>query len=111
MSDSHSSSELAFIVDIVIKVGMEADFEALSAQTAKSARAEEGCRMYQYFRDREDPRRFTLVERFRDEAAFIEHGKRLREELGPPPEGQAFGLPERVSRFFESMSFRRVDIA
>jgi quinol monooxygenase YgiN len=44
-------------------------------ELALAARAEPGCRLFQPTVDRDDPRAFTILEIYDDEAAFLAHGE------------------------------------
>ena len=55
------------------KAGEEARIAALLGEFVPRARQEPGCIQFIAHRDLEDPRRFVLVEEYRDHAAFLDH--------------------------------------
>jgi quinol monooxygenase YgiN len=54
----------ALVIQIYIKVGTEAKFEAAAAKAAKATLAEKGCLAYEFHRDLEKPGHYTLIERW-----------------------------------------------
>jgi quinol monooxygenase YgiN len=55
--------------------GEEQRVGEILAQLARAARTEPGCRLFQPAVDRDDPRAFTILEIYDDEAAFVAHGE------------------------------------
>ncbi len=61
------------VVQIHVKPGTEAKFEATAAKTVKATVAEKGCLGYGLHRDLEKPGHYTLVERWKGLAALRKH--------------------------------------
>jgi quinol monooxygenase YgiN len=62
------------VVRMKTKEGEENHAAELARQLADASREEPGCEAYVPCRDPEDPRSFLFYERYRDKAAFEEHG-------------------------------------
>ena len=65
------------VVLAVTWVAKEGEADAVGrplAQAIPLSRAEPGCLQYDVYRDRDDPNRFFLFERYVDEAALEAHG-------------------------------------
>jgi quinol monooxygenase YgiN len=62
------------VVRMKAKEGEEDHAVELARQLADASREEPGCEAYVPCRDPEDPRSFLFYERYRDKAAFEEHG-------------------------------------
>jgi quinol monooxygenase YgiN len=63
----------ALVIQIAIKPGAEAKFEAAAAKAAKASLRDEGCLAYEFSRDLEKPGRYVLVERWTGLAALRKH--------------------------------------
>jgi quinol monooxygenase YgiN len=63
----------ALVIQIAIKPGAEAKFEAAAAKAAKASLGDEGCLTYQFNRDLERPGRYVLIERWTGLAALRKH--------------------------------------
>ncbi len=90
---------LTIIFDVTVKDGLEEEFAELAKQMMRSTRAlDEGCITFVWHRQPDDPRKFTLYEQWRDEAAVNAHLARLLAEIGR----------ERFFAFFEKTSAQRL---
>jgi quinol monooxygenase YgiN len=63
------------IVRMKAQEGNEERAAQLMAELAATTREEPGCEAYVPCRETEDPSSFTIFERYRDQAAFEEHGQ------------------------------------
>jgi quinol monooxygenase YgiN len=63
----------AIVIQIYIKPGAAAKFEAAAAKAAKASRADEGCLAYDFHRDLEKPSHYTLIERWTGIASLRKH--------------------------------------
>jgi quinol monooxygenase YgiN len=63
----------ALVIQIAIKPGSEAKFEAAAAKAAKASQGDEGCLVYQFNRNLEKPGRYVLVERWTSLTALRKH--------------------------------------
>ena len=78
------------IVRMKAQEGNEEQAAQVMAELAASSLEEPGCEAYVPCREAEDPRSFAIFERYRDRAAWEEHGKTEHfERLGP---GRLFPL-------------------
>jgi quinol monooxygenase YgiN len=74
----------------------------LMAELAQASREEAGCEAYVPCREAEDARSFAIFERYRDQAAFEEHGQ--TEHFQRIAVGELFPLLESRERvFFETV--------
>jgi len=63
-----------FIATLVIKPGMEAEFERLQRELSElTHESEPGTRVYDVLKSRTKPRTYVVYGRFQDEAAFTLH--------------------------------------
>jgi quinol monooxygenase YgiN len=63
----------ALVIQIAIKPGAEAKFEAAAAKAAKASQGDEGCLAYEFNRDLEKPGHYVLVERWTGLTAIRKH--------------------------------------
>jgi quinol monooxygenase YgiN len=61
------------LVNVHVKPGAVAAFEAATEQNASNSRREPGCVRFDVLRQRDDPARFVLVEVYRDADAAAAH--------------------------------------
>ena len=61
------------IVDIKVKQGSEEAFLAATLENARASNREPGIARFEVLRDPEDPRRFRLIEAYRDAEAPARH--------------------------------------
>ena len=90
------------IVRMKAQEGNEERAVQVMAELAAASRDEPGCEAYVPCRETEDPRSFAIFERYRDQAAFEEHGRTEHfQRLGV---GELFPLMESRERvFFETV--------
>jgi quinol monooxygenase YgiN len=69
------NSPFTLVIQIHVKAGTEATFEAAAAKTAKATVAEKGCQGYDFHRHLEKPGHYILIERWAGLAALREHLK------------------------------------
>jgi quinol monooxygenase YgiN len=86
------------IVRMTAQAGNEERAAEIMAELAAASRAEPGCEAYEPCRAAEDPRSFAIYERYRDQAAFEEHGQ--TEHFQRLAAGELFGLMESRERVF-----------
>ncbi len=65
--------QLVCVASFVAKNGKEDELAKALAGLMPLTRREEGCIRYELNRNLENPRRFTMVEKFNDDAAFEVH--------------------------------------
>lgn len=65
--------EMTCIAIIVAKAGQEDNLKDLLQNLIEPTRNEPGCISYDMYQGHKEPRLFTMVEKFKDEAAFKEH--------------------------------------
>jgi quinol monooxygenase YgiN len=76
-------NEPSAIVTIVARAGREDELQALLAQMAEVALADDGAEAYDVHRSRSEPSTYFIYERYRDAAAFKTHRANTRlTELG-----------------------------
>jgi quinol monooxygenase YgiN len=63
----------ALVIQIAIRPGVEAKFEAAAAKAAKASLGDEGCLAYAFNRNLEKPGHYVLVERWSGLAALRKH--------------------------------------
>lgn len=69
-----SQAKIAFISRMTVKEGREADFERLAAQLTEQVSANEpDTLVYRFFKLRDGPRRYAVLEAFPSEAAEEAH--------------------------------------
>jgi quinol monooxygenase YgiN len=61
------------VVAWIAKLGEEAEVERILQTMIPHTRAEPGCLRYEVLRSIEDPRRFLLIESYKDDAALQAH--------------------------------------
>jgi quinol monooxygenase YgiN len=90
------------VVRMRAKEGEEERAVELALELAAASREEPGCEAYVPCRNLEDPRSFLFFERYRDKAAFEEHGASDHfQRLAP---GGLFELMESRERtFYETL--------
>jgi quinol monooxygenase YgiN len=86
------------VVRMKAKEGEDDRAVALARRLADASREEPGCEAYVPCRDPEDPRAFLFYERYRDKAAFEEHG--ASEHFKELALGGLFELMESRERTF-----------
>ena len=95
---------MAYVLIVRMKAqeGNEGRAVEIMEELAAASRAEPGCEAYEPSREVEDPGSFAIYERYRDQAAFEEHGQSEHfQRLGA---GELFGLMESRERvFYESI--------
>jgi quinol monooxygenase YgiN len=90
------------IVRMKAEEGNEGRAAQVMAELAEASRAEPGCEAYVPCRETEDARSFAIFERYRDVAAFEEHGQ--TEHFQRLAVGELFPLLESRDRvFFETV--------
>jgi quinol monooxygenase YgiN len=90
------------IVRMKAQEGNEDEAAQLMAELAQASREERGCEAYVPCRETEDPRSFAIFERYRDQAAFEEHGQ--TEHFQRIAVGELWPLLESRERvFFETV--------
>jgi quinol monooxygenase YgiN len=91
---------MSFVLIVRMKAaeGNEAHAAEVMAELAEASRAEPGCEAYVPCRDPEDASSFVIFERYRDKAAFEEHG--ATEHFQRLAAGELFGLLESRDRTF-----------
>ncbi len=91
---------LTILFDVTVKEGREDEFAELAKEMMRGTHAhDDGCAAFVWHRQADDPRRFTLYEQWRDQAAVDAHLARLLGEIGR----------DRMFGFFEHTSARRLD--
>jgi quinol monooxygenase YgiN len=90
------------VVRMRAQEGNESRAVEVMRELAEASLTEPGCDAYVPCRDPEDPRSFVLFERYRDKAAWEEHGRTEHfQRLGA---GELFGLMESRERsVFETL--------
>jgi quinol monooxygenase YgiN len=75
-----------FIATLVVKQGMEPEFERLQKKLSELTHAHEsGTLVYDVIKSRSKPRTYVVYARFKDEAAFQAHqASSFHDELVPP---------------------------
>lgn len=86
------------VVRLQAQEGNEERAAQLMTELAAASNAEPGCEAYVPCRETEDPRSFVIYERYRDKAAFEEHG--ATEHFQRLAAGELFGLMESRERVF-----------
>jgi quinol monooxygenase YgiN len=86
------------VVRMTAQEGNEEHAAQVMTALAEASRAEPGCEAYVPCRAVDDPRSFTIFERYRDEAAFAEHG--ATEHFQRLALGELFPLMESRERVF-----------
>ena len=90
------------IVRMKAQEGNEEQAAQVMAELAASSLEEPGCEAYVPCREAEDPRSFAIFERYRDQAAFEEHGQ--TEHFQRIAVGELWPLLESRERvFFETV--------
>jgi quinol monooxygenase YgiN len=90
------------IVRMKAQEGNEDRAAQLMAELARATREESGCEAYVPCRETEDTRSFAIFERYRDQAAFEEHGQ--TEHFQRIAVGELWPLLESRERvFFETV--------
>jgi quinol monooxygenase YgiN len=90
------------IVRLTARVGEEERVAQVISELAEATRDEPGCEAYVPCRETEDPRCFAIFERYRDPAAFEQHGK--TEHFQRLAVGELWTLLESRDRvFFETV--------
>jgi quinol monooxygenase YgiN len=74
-SVSSVAMEYVVIARWTALAGEEQRVRRILSELTPAVRAESGCRLFQPAVDRDDPRAFTILEIYDDEAAFVAHGK------------------------------------
>ena len=95
---------MAYVLIVRMKAqkGNEGRAVEIMEELAAASRAEPGCEAYEPSREVDDPRSFSIYERYRDQAAFEEHGQ--TEHFQRLAAGELFGLMESRERvFYESL--------
>jgi quinol monooxygenase YgiN len=95
---------MAYVLIVRMKAQEGNDGRAVEIieELAAASRAEPGCEAYEPSREVDDPRSFAIYERYRDQAAFEEHGQ--TEHFQRLAAGELFGLMESRERvFYESI--------
>jgi quinol monooxygenase YgiN len=64
---------VAIVLNLTVAPGAGPQFEALFDGMARKARREDGVRFYQLGRSRTEPLGYTIIEAYRDQAAFDRH--------------------------------------
>lgn len=91
---------LTILFEVTVKEGLEEEFAELAKVMMRSTRAlDEGRVTFAWHRQVDDPRRFTLYEQWRDEAAVNAHLARIVGEIGR----------ERFFGYFEKTSAQRLE--
>lgn len=81
------------------------EFRAIATKGAGQFRQEDGCVTYGWYRQQDaPPTSLMLFEQWRDAEALAVHLKKLADEYGPPPPGQA--LPAAILSYCESFEVR-----
>ena len=95
---------MAFVLVVLMQAaeGNEARAAEVMVELAEASRGEPGCEAYVPCRDPEDARSFVIYERYRDRAAWEEHGQTEHfQRLGA---GELFGLMEsRERKIYETL--------
>ena len=86
------------IVRMKAQEGNEERAVQVMAELATASREEPGCEAYVPCRETEDRGSFAIFERYRDQAAFEEHGQ--TEHFQRLAAGELFGLMESRERVF-----------
>lgn len=68
-------SELSVVAVMKAREGTEAEMRGLLAPLVPVSREDPGNLRYELYQDRNDPRRFVLVQRWADEASYVRHDK------------------------------------
>jgi quinol monooxygenase YgiN len=91
---------MAYVLIVRMKAqeGNEERAVEIVEELAAASRAEPGCEAYEPCREVDDPRSFAIYERYRDQAAFEEHGQ--TEHFQRLAAGELFGLMESRERVF-----------
>ena len=95
---------MAYVLIVRMKAqeGNEERAAEIMAELAEASRTEPGCEAYEPCRGTQDPRSFAIYERYRDKAAFEEHGQ--TEHFQRLAAGELFPLMESRERiFYESL--------
>jgi len=67
---------VAVVAELRAKEGQEAELERVMKDLAEKTRANEpGCELYQLARHKQDARRYVVMERYADDAAFEAHSQ------------------------------------
>jgi quinol monooxygenase YgiN len=75
-SSSSGPAPTAFVVKFKVKEGKNADFEKAFTEMMAGVRAHEpGNIYYDLYRSPQDPQTYVIIERYKDEAARLAHGK------------------------------------
>ena len=91
---------LTIVFDVTVKEGREEEFAELAKEMMRTTHAQDdGCAAFVWHRQVDDPRKFTLYEQWRDQAAVDAHLARLLGEIGR----------DRMFGFFEHTSARRLE--
>jgi autoinducer 2-degrading protein len=91
---------IAMIVQVTVKVGMEAEFLRLAEDDALHSEGDEpGCLRFDVLRDQHDPRRYYFYEVYVDEAARLSH-------MNQP---HLKRIDERIPELFDSASIHMAD--
>jgi quinol monooxygenase YgiN len=79
-----SSPQVVVVATVQVKPGTEDEALAALAEGVAAAHGEEGCLAYALHRDRDDPTRFVIVERWASQEALDDHNRQphLAELLG-----------------------------
>jgi quinol monooxygenase YgiN len=68
-------NELSVVGILKVREGTESEMRGLLAALVPLSRKDHGNLRYELYQDRHAPRRFVLVQRWADEAAYIKHDK------------------------------------
>ncbi|MFO0848507.1 MAG: putative quinol monooxygenase [Gemmataceae bacterium] len=71
----HPDKPFTTVVNVKVKAGMEAKFEAAFAECQKATRKEPGCKSYDLNRDADHPEQYLLFERWKSADALASHLK------------------------------------
>ena len=68
-------SELSVVAVLKVREGTEHEMRSAIAALVPLSRTDDGNLRYELYADREDPRRFVLVQSWADEASYVKHDK------------------------------------
>ena len=89
------------LVDLVAKPGKENDLKAVFENLVEPSRAEAGCIEYTLYQSQDNPSAFTVVEKWKDQAAldnhetlphFTENVPKIGDLLVSPPTGRKLNV-------------------